>query len=100
MAQVTVSRVKRLRDVGRSYKVVLDGATVAKVAGGKAASFEVAPGAHRIHCSIDGRNSPELEFHAGAAALAFECEAGEGRLSARADSRARPQAYIQLRALA
>lgn len=99
MAQVTVSRVKRLRDAGRSYKVVVDGDTVAKVAGGKAATFDVAPGPHRIHCSIDGRSSPEIEFDVGAAARAFECEAGDGRLSARTDSRAHPQAYIQLRPL-
>lgn len=97
--QVTVHRVKRLRDAGRSYKVVLDGQSVGKVARGKSIAFEVAPGEHRLQCSIDGATSPEVTFTAGAADLAFECEAGEGRLSARGDARHNRGAYLQLRRL-
>ena len=97
--QVTVSRVKRLRDAGRSYKVLLDGEKVGKVAGGKSMAFEATPGEHRLQCSVDGRTSPELSFVAGGADLAFECEAGEGRLSARSDARRNAGAYIQLRPL-
>ncbi len=96
MTQVTVTRVKRLRDAGRSYKVLLDGQKVAKVAGGRSTVFDVTAGEHRIQCSLDGRTSPELLFHADAEDLAFECEAGEGRFSARTDSRYNVAAYIQL----
>jgi len=97
LVNVTVTRVKRLRDAGRSYKVLLDGEPVAKVAGGKSVTIAVAPGPHRIQCSLDGRTSVALGFEAEAADVAFECEAGAGKLSARSDSRYNADAYIQLR---
>lgn len=96
---VTISRVKRLRDAGRSYKVLLDGEAVGKVAGGKSLSFEATPGEHVLQCSIDGATSPEIRFTGGEGGAAFECEAGEGRFSARGDARHNSGAYLQLRQL-
>jgi len=95
--QVRVNRVKRLRDAGRSYKVLLDRETVAKVAGGKSTTFDAVPGEHRLQCSIDRATSAEVVFVAADAGLVFECEAGEGRLSARGDARHNRGAYLQLR---
>jgi hypothetical protein len=97
--QVTLSRVKRVRDAGCAYKVLLDGEKVGKIRAGKVLAFDVAPGPHQLQCSVDRATSPEVPFVAGDADLVFECEAGEGRLSAKFDARYNRGTYLQLRQL-
>src|SRR4051812_9592454 len=54
-------------DRARAYKVMVDGQEVGRVRNGDSQSFEVAPGRHEVHMSIDWTRSPSVEVDVPAA---------------------------------
>jgi hypothetical protein len=60
-AQITLKRLRRpIGDVLRTYKVLIDGATVGDIRRGETKTFDVAPGEHEIHLEIDWAGSRKL----------------------------------------
>jgi hypothetical protein len=70
-ARIKVERKHDHVGVFRSYRVVLDGTTVARVKHGKSARIDVAAGHHELHLAIDWTRSPpvELDLREGEEAL-------------------------------
>jgi hypothetical protein len=63
-SQITLKRLRRpLGDVLRSYKVVIDGNTVADIRRGETKTFDVPPGPHEVHLEIDWAKSRNLELN-------------------------------------
>jgi hypothetical protein len=63
-AQITLKRLRRpLGDMLRTYKVVMDGATIGDIRRGETKTFAVAPGRHEIHLEIDWAKSRNLELN-------------------------------------
>jgi hypothetical protein len=50
------------RDIARSYRILLDDQFVGTVRNGKAATFAVTPGHHRVQARIDWTGSPVVEI--------------------------------------
>ncbi len=70
-AQITLKRMRRpVGDLLRTYRVVIDGATVGDIRRGEAKTFDVVPGRHEIHLEIDWAKSRNLELNLSAGDVA------------------------------
>jgi hypothetical protein len=66
-AQITVRRLPdRKADLWRAYKVHIDGERVGKLRRGEVQTYDVPPGAHAVHLTIDWATSPTVEVHLSA----------------------------------
>ena len=77
LAKVRVARKRLSRYTIGGYYVVLDGATIGKVASGRELTSSVEPGRHQLKVRTRDRlsRSRTLEFEVGAGEIAhFECE--------------------------
>jgi hypothetical protein len=74
-ATIAVSRASTpWRDRFRSYELVVDGRTVARLKNGKSASVTVEPGDHRVSMRIDWCRSNAIDVIVGDGERAsFEC---------------------------
>jgi hypothetical protein len=63
---INVKRDPSYADKLRSYKVVLDGGVIGKVAEGQSKSFDVKPGAHTLYVKIDWARSNKITFESTA----------------------------------
>lgn len=65
-ASIVVERVRtRWQDRVRRYRIVVDGATMAKLGPGERETLTVEPGRHRVHAAIDWCRSPFLDIELG-----------------------------------
>ena len=63
-AQIALKRLRRpIGDVLRTYKVVIDGITVADIRRGETKTLDVPPGQHEIHLEIDWAASRRLTLN-------------------------------------
>lgn len=66
-AQLTVRRLpNRKADLWRAYKVHIDGEPVGKLRRREAQTYDVPPGAHAVHLTIDWARSPTVEVELAA----------------------------------
>jgi hypothetical protein len=66
-AQITVRRLpNRKADLWRAYKVHIDGEPVGKLRRREAQTYDVPPGAHAVHLTIDWASSPTVEVQLAA----------------------------------
>jgi hypothetical protein len=71
LAQITLKRLHRpVGDLLRTYRVVIDGATVGGIRRGETKLFDLAPGRHEIHLEIDWAKSRNLELNLSAGDVA------------------------------
>ena len=63
-ARVTLKRLPRpVADLFRSYKVIIDGTFVGAIRRRETRSFDVPPGRHEIHLTIDWCRSRDIELN-------------------------------------
>lgn len=73
--RVSIHRPREFASMARSYRVLVDGEEVGRLANGRTLRFEVRPGAHRLQVAIDWCSSPGVQVVARPAhpELSFTC---------------------------
>ncbi|MGH3401971.1 MAG: hypothetical protein ACRDRJ_05530 [Streptosporangiaceae bacterium] len=84
-----------MRDIFRSYTVVVDGNSVGKIKRGERLELPIAVGHHRIHLQIDWGRSPKLDIDARAGdVIRFSCRPGGSPAAGFRDAFSGSEGYI------